>query len=134
MRAGVIALIVAAVIALIWYIGQRERDAAWELGGLSTVRDSEHGFRVVKILAIDPGVVSIRMYKQSFEKRPSGIDPSALTLGPIDDADGFGVGHLPLDVPTFSSWAPQFVLRSTVTDEELEGDRMWQESGGGVFE
>src|SRR5688572_13725931 len=102
MGIGVIMLVAAAAVVLMWYLGRRGGDPAWEPGGLYSIRHSERGFGVVKVLAIDPGVISIRMYKQTFETRPSSIDPSGLTLGSIDDADGFGVGHLPLDGPTFS--------------------------------
>jgi hypothetical protein len=133
MKTGVIALVVVAIFALIWYVARRETNPAWEIGGLYSVRDSEREFRVAKVLAIDPGVVSIRMYKQTFDERPSNIDPAKLSLGSINDADGFGIGHLPLDAPTFSSWEPQFLLRTSLTDEELEGYRMWKESGGGAF-
>jgi hypothetical protein len=132
MRTGVIALVVVATIALIWYFGRRETSPAWEIGGLYSVRDSERGFRVAKVLAIDPGVVSIRMYKQTFSERPSNIDPAKLSVGSINDTE-FGIGHLPLDPPTFSSWEPRFLLGSSLTDEELEGYRMWKESGGGAF-
>jgi hypothetical protein len=133
MKTSVIALALVAIVALIWYFGRRESNPSWEIGGLYSVRDSERGFRVAKVLAIDPGVVSIRMYKQTFDQRPSNIDPAKLSLGSINDADGFGMGHLPLDPTTFSSWDPQFLLRSSLTDEELEGYRMWKESGGGAF-
>jgi hypothetical protein len=133
LKTSVIALAVVAIIALIWYFGRREANPAWEVGGLYSVRDSERRFRVVKVLAIDPGVVSIRMYKQTFDQRPSNIDPAKLSLGSINDADGFGIGHLPIDPPTFSSWGPQLLQRSSLTDEELEGyRRMWKESGGGA--
>ena len=132
MKTSVIALVVVATFALLWYFGQRETNPAWEIGGLYSVRDSERGFRAAKVLGIDPGVISIRMHKQTFEKRPSNIDPAKLSLGSINDAE-FGIGHLPLDPPTFSSWEPQFLLRSSLTDEELEGYRMWKESGGGAF-
>jgi hypothetical protein len=117
MRTGVIALVVVATIALIWYFGRRETNPAWEIGGLDSVRDSERGFRVAKVLAIDPGVVSIRMYKQTFDERPPNVDPAKLSLGSINDADGFGIGHLPLDAPTFRSWEPQFLQRSSLTDD-----------------
>ena len=134
MKTGVIAAVVVATFALLWhfYLERREANLAWEIGGLYSVRDSERGFRVVKVLAIDPGVVSIRMYKQTFDKRPSKIDPEKLSLGTIHDAE-FGIGHLPLDPAAFSAWEPQFLVRSSVTEEELEGYRMWKESSGSAF-
>jgi hypothetical protein len=42
-------------------------------------------------------------------------------LGSIHDADGFGMGHLPIDDGAFASWKPQLLLVQNVTTEELEG-------------
>jgi hypothetical protein len=133
MKTGVVALLSVVVLALLWYFARREAAPAWEVGGVYSVRDSDDKFGVVKVLALDPGVVSIRIYKPSFERRPTSIDPARLTVGSIHDPDGFGIGHLPIDLPTFSSWQPQLLLRSSVTDEELDGYRMWKESGAGAF-
>ena len=133
MKTALVALVVLATFALIWYFGRRGSSPAWEIGGLYSVRDSEGGFRVAKVLAVDPGVVSIRIYKERFEKRPSDIDLAKLSLGSVNDADGFGIGHMPLAAPTFSSWEPRFLRASSVTGEELEGYGIWKESGGGAF-
>jgi hypothetical protein len=37
-----------------------------------------------------------------------------LSLGKIDDYDGFGIGHMPLARSTFSSWHPELVMKTTV--------------------
>lgn len=133
MKTVLIAVVIAAAIALIWYLSRGEAIPAWEVGGLYSVRDSKHGFRVAKILALDPGVVSVRIYKQTFDDRPSSIDPATLSLGSIYDGTGFGMGHLPIDPETFDGWQPKLILRSAVTEEELEGYQIWKESGGVAF-
>jgi hypothetical protein len=46
------------------------------------------------------------IYKEKFAIRPISVEMHALTLGSIDDPDGFGVGHLPLSCATFGSWLP----------------------------
>lgn len=66
----------------------------------------EKGFRVVKVLAADDQLVHVRLYKNLFPSRPSAIDESKLTLGKIDDPDGFGMGHLPLSRDGFRAWQP----------------------------
>jgi hypothetical protein len=58
---------------------------------------------------------------------------NTLTLGSIHDADGFGVGHLPVTAATFSSWLPMLITRTAVTQEELEGYEEWKKSKGGAF-
>jgi hypothetical protein len=105
----------------------------WEPGGLYSVSDSS-GFGVVKILAIEPDAVSVRVYRERFPTRPDSVEPAALSLGNIDDPNGFGVGHMPVAPRDFALWFPVQLGTQPVTDEELEGYRLWKESGGGVFD
>ena len=88
----------------------------------------------MKVLVVDDEAVHIRVYKERFEHRPSAVDPDRLTLGSIDDTDGFGVGHLPLAREEFMRWEPELLGTAEVDDEELEGYRMWaDEADAGVF-
>jgi hypothetical protein len=86
------------------------------------------------VLALDPGIVSIRIYKQRFPARPENVGPSQLVVGTIHDTDGFGIGHMPLATSTFASWEPRLIRRAEVSESELDGYRYWKESGGGVFQ
>ena len=89
---------------------------------------------MAKVLVVDPGVVHVRVYKNRFESRPDSVDVTALTLGTIHDADGFGMGHLPISTENFTSWQPVFLVADGVSEKELEGYNMWKEAGGGAFE
>ena len=95
--------------------------------------DSENGFRIAKVLATDDQTVHIRLYKNFFGTRPAIIDESKLTLGTIDDPDGFGVGHLPLSRDQFRTWHPVFIRKTAVRRDELEGYELWKKSNGGVW-
>jgi hypothetical protein len=88
---------------------------------------------VVKILVLEPEAVHVRIYKQTFLTRPASVDPKSLTLGAIDDKDGFSIGHLPLSRQTFASWDPVFLSQQSVSDEELEGYKMWKDASGKTF-
>jgi hypothetical protein len=101
-------------------------------GDLDSIRD-KHGYGVVKVLVVDPDVVHIRLYKNTFPERPSQIDPSRLSVGTIDDPDGFGMGHLPISRNEFQSWHPVLIMQSKVTPDELEGYEEWKKDQGGVF-
>jgi hypothetical protein len=90
-------------------------------------------YKIAKILMVDASTFHIRLYKERFSCAPTHVDTAALSLGKIDDKDGFGIGHLPLSRATFAAWAPLRIQRESVTDEELEGYRMWQESKGGTW-
>jgi len=92
-------------------------------------------FSIAKVLKLEPGIVHARIYKQHFQQRPRSIDPAALTLGSIHDKDGFGMGHLPLQLVTFTDREPMFLTHAEVKPEELEGYNLWKETAdGSVFE
>jgi hypothetical protein len=65
--------------------------------------------------------------------RPRSVDLSTLTLGSIDDPDGFGIGHMPVQEAEFRGWHPQLLAMTELTEEELEGYEMWKEAQGGAF-
>jgi hypothetical protein len=50
--------------------------------------------------------ISREALQRKFAIRPQSVEMGALSLGSINDPDGFGVGHLPLSRGTFGSWAP----------------------------
>ena len=103
-------------------------------GAYYSIRDG-NVFAIAKVLKLEPNVVHIRIYKQHYPLRPRAIDPEALTLGTIDDKDGFGMGHLPLRLEAFKERQPIFLTYIEVKPDELEGYNLWRESAeGGVFE
>jgi len=104
----------------------------YKAGELYLVAD-EKGYQVAKVLAVEPGIVHIRLYKNAFRERPSEIDLEKLELGRIDDPDGFGMGHVPLKPETFSGWGPELFMVGTVQPEELDGYNVWKGSNGGVW-
>jgi hypothetical protein len=98
----------------------------WERGGIYSVSD-EGGFGVVKILEIEPDAVSVRIYRERFPTRPQSVDPKELSLGALGDPNGFGVGHTPVAPRDFALWFPVRLAAEPVTEEELEGYRLWKE-------
>lgn len=100
------------------------------VGAYYSVKDGAH-FRVAKLLAHSGGICHVRLYRQTFATRPVRIDTSQLTLGALDDADGFGIGHVPLRDAGFLAWKPVFVARGRVTPEELEGYALWRNQAKG---
>jgi hypothetical protein len=102
-------------------------------GGLYSVDEGDGSFRVVKILVLDDDAVHIAIYGNKFYARPTKIDPASLTFDSVKDEDeGIGMMHLPLSRETFMRDQPAFISRMPVTEEELEGYRMWEEAGGEV--
>jgi hypothetical protein len=116
-------------------------------GGLySIIHDGDDGtFGVVKILVLEPPAVHLCIYANTFSSRPESIDLSTLSLGGISIEDlendtqelnmtGCGIGHLPLSLKDFGyGWQPVFLGYSLVTEDDLEGYKMWKEGSGGVF-
>ena len=114
--------------ASLWYYARAVRRLS--AGDICSIR-SEDQFSVAKILAMSRDAVHVRLYKEKFRERPTSV--STLSLGRIDDPDGFGVGHLPLSLGTFGSWLPVRFQNEPVTDDELVWVREWEKSGGGVW-
>ena len=114
-----------------WYYA-RTIPARLATGDLCSIKSGD-GFAIVKVLSVDRDVVHVRIYKEKFSQRPTCIDPNRLSLGAIDDPDGFGVGHLPLSRGTFGSWMPIYIQNDPATDDELVWVSEWQKSKGGVW-
>jgi len=114
-----------------WWL--RRRIAGLDAGDVCAVCSGEGGYKVVKVLAVDHSAIHVRLYKNRFTNRPQSVDTRELSLGSIDDPDGFGVGHLPLSRSTFAGWVPIRICRETLVDEELEGHQIWRESQGGTW-
>ena len=125
---------VAVSAAALGLAGCSDPSRRWESGGIYSVSDGD-GFAIVKILAldVDPDMVSVRIYRERFETRPPSIDPRELTLGGIDDPEGFGIGHIPVAPRDFALWFPVHHVTEPVSEDELDGYRMWKESGAGAF-
>jgi len=128
-------IMVAAVVLAILLLFRRRTPVELELvvGGIYSTDNGDGSFGVVKVLAEDAGTVHLRLYKNRFTSRPGAVDPAELTLGGIDDADGFGIGHMPLARSEFMRWQPVLLTQQTVSEDELEGYHLWKEAGGGVF-
>lgn len=132
-RALGIALVVVIIIALLFlaWSGHRYRQEQWRAGGLYSVRQGAE-FGIAKVLVVDSAAVHVRVYQQRSASRPSTVDPSTLTLGKLGDKN-FSIGHVPLSRKSFSSWDPVFLNQQSVSEDELDGYRIWQHDNGGVF-
>ena len=70
-----------------------------------------------------------------FSNVPSSIDEKKLYIAGINRKpnEPLGMGHAPISKASFSTWDAIFVQPSYVSEEELEGYKMWLNSGGGYF-
>jgi hypothetical protein len=127
-------MLLAALAFTYFGCAMNKNNSELKVGGLYSVNDSEGTYRIAKVLALDEDAVHVRLYKNKFPSRPQTVDPSTLSLGSIDDKDGFGMGHLPLSREGFANWQPVFISQTSVSEEELEGYRMWKEAGGGIWQ
>lgn len=114
-----------------WWLRRRlPRDL--KAGDICMVVSGDSGYKVVKILVIDQSTVHVRLYAERFSEVPRFVTAAALTLGTIHD-EHHGIGHLPLSRPTFASWLPLRIQHEVVTEDELDGFRMWEISMGGTW-
>ena len=109
-----------------------ERSHPYDVGGIYSVW-AQGAYRVVKVLNTDEGGVHLRLYANVFPERPTTLDPATLTLAPIDADSVRSVGHMPVVRPSFLSMGPRLITTAPVTDDELEGYKLWAEAKGGYF-
>ena len=128
----VITALILVVVALV-LVACRKSGASLEVGGIYSTADGKGGFGVVKLLAHADSICHVRVYKQKFQSRPTTVEVGSLSLGKPGDPDGFGMGHIPMREAGFLEWQPVLITKTTVTPDELEGYKIWKESGGGVF-
>jgi hypothetical protein len=57
-------------------------------GDICLIESGFGGFGIVKILALEPSTVHIRLYKEKFATRPDCIDATGLSLGTIKESGG----------------------------------------------
>lgn len=116
-----------------------DKNSPPEVGGIYSIVTSDGKIRVVKILATDPQGVHVRLYKNTFASRPETINPDDLKLGKVINDDGsynaeeYSLGHAPLLLETFYGSDPKFITKVSVSDDELEGYKMWKDAMGGYF-
>ena len=80
-----------------WYYARSVQNFA--PGDVCSIKSEDH-FAVVKVLSKSDDVFRVRVYKEKLPTRPASIEMRALSLGSINDPDGFGVDHLPLSRAT----------------------------------
>jgi tetratricopeptide (TPR) repeat protein len=97
------------------------------LGGLYYTRNENDTFSVLKILKADEQVVHIRQYSNQYPFPPTSIDESTLYMAGMDrkPEETLEAGHLPISKKSFAVWNAVFFQQSTVSEDELDGYKMW---------
>jgi hypothetical protein len=101
-------------------------DEKIKAGSICTVENGDGKFGVVKVLVINDKEAHVKVYKNEYDKRPAKIDIKILSIGSINDKDGFGIGHIPLERKEFNSWKPISIGYEKVTKADLEGYEIWK--------
>ncbi|MCW1923712.1 SseB family protein [Luteolibacter arcticus] len=109
-----------------------EQSYNYELGGIYSIW-GEGAFRAAKLLAADDGGVHLRVYANTFSERPTNVDPASLTLDSSNSESVRAIGHMPLVRAGFLAMGPKLLATTPVTEDELEGYKMWKDAEGGYF-
>jgi hypothetical protein len=122
------------VIALGLFSISNAQAEKWVVGGIYAT-PNEGGYTLIKVLKVDKGGVHIRMYSNLFKEIPSTVDENKLFMAPPDNEEELplGMGHAPISHKSFSTWGAVFIVKSTVSESELEGYKMWEDAKGGYF-
>jgi hypothetical protein len=124
------ALVLAAIAGPAMNWSQWTGAAGPEPGDLYSIgSQGGNGFKVVKVLARDPGLVHVRVYGNQFPERPKSLRLEELKAGTGDSAESFGMAHLPVGEAIFASWKPQLITKVGVAEDELAAYRAWKLGG-----
>jgi hypothetical protein len=88
-----------------WWLARRYTSNLGS-GDICVVVSAGNSYQIAKVLKADESAIHIALYKNRYSEPPTQVDTRILTFGRIDDADGFGISHLPLSRGTFASWLP----------------------------
>ena len=104
-------------------------------GGIYYARNDDGTFSVLKILKLDDGGVHLRQYSNVWPAPPVSVDEATLYMAGMDRKpdEKLGMGHMPVSTKNFAGWNTKFVQQSSVSEQELEGYKMWLEANGGYF-
>lgn len=94
-------------------------------GGLYARRDADGKYSITKVLAVDEDTVHLRMYATRFQSLPSTVRSADLSMISQSSDDGIGIGHFPLAREAFEPEGRIFLGREEVSDDELDGYRIW---------
>lgn len=85
-------------------------------GDTYSVANGDGSFGVVKILAVQPRVLTVRIYTNVYDERPTTLDPATLRL---QDADGWmGAPAIPMKPHHLESWEPRLILNQPLREDE----------------
>lgn len=104
----------------------------YEVGGIYTAW-TQGRYRAMKLLSADHGGIHLRVYSNSWEERPTQLDPTELTLDSTAENSPTAIGHMPLVRTGFLAMGPKLLISTAVDESELDGYRMWAEAKGGYF-
>jgi hypothetical protein len=99
-------------------------------GDIYSVEKNDGNYGIVKVLVVEPDVIHLKIYKNEYTGRPSGIDTTELLMGKLGELGGLGIGHLPLQMETFKEWKPKKLTYQAIKEDELLGYRAWKKRKG----
>ena len=106
----------------------------FKAGTYFSVAETEFGYRIGKILNADEWGVHICLFSNHYLLRPDIIKTEELYMSSKeDDPERFGIFHLPVLYSSFKNSEPKFILNGIVSEEELEGYKIWKDAKGGYF-
>jgi hypothetical protein len=107
----------------------------WAEGGLYYTRRKDGSYSVLKILKIDDQGVHVRLYSNQFAEPPKKVDETTLHMAGLHQKpnENLGIGHMPISKKSFVTWHATFVQQCTVSEEELDGYKVWLDDKGGYF-
>jgi len=93
-------------------------------GGVYAQKQRVLRWAVFKVLKLDAEVAHLRLYKQTFWRRPT-----AQAIPGLD----WSLGHFPIARPNVEGWRVHLLAQVPVSSEELQGYEIWREDPNAGF-
>ena len=98
---------------------------------------SAHGYKVLKVLDVQPDLIHVCYYNNIFKERPGKADMQSLYFAPYNSTVGayvdgdksqtrMGRKHVPLTKENWKHWNAELIDTGTVTADELAEYEIWK--------
>ena len=115
--------------ALMWLSEHQKKKII--IGGIYSTKD-EDGYGICKVLDAYDEVVHMCIYENTFQKRPTHVDPKELKVGAVNmeailkgEKWKLSIMHIPMSKEGFYKMEPLLIMKTFLKADELEGYNSW---------
>jgi|GEM_PF-4660390 len=117
--------LITMFIIVIAFCTSIRKKPTFKTGDICTIDMGAGKYGVIKILAIEPERVHIKVFSNTYIGRPEHVDVQLLTTITFDEAENHATEHVPLEKGDFNKLDAETVGSQGVTREEANTYLAW---------